>query len=98
MPTPSTEDTTVVATDIASIKAAAQQAYEQQVAKALTKKYTTMAENKSILDAFVAADTKRVADFEAALNAATTPAQMLEAIEKFNFPRPVLSYKYDLRS
>lgn len=90
-------DNTVVATDIASIKLAAQNAYAQSVAKSLTKKYTVMAENQSLIDAFTAAHTKRVADFESALEAATTPAQMLEAIEKFNFPRPEMGYKYDLR-
>jgi hypothetical protein len=96
MPDQNTTDT-VVPTDIGSIKAAAQNAYAQSVARALTKKYTTMASNQSVIDAFVAAHNKRVADFEAALASATTPAQMLEAIETFNFPAPQLGYKYDLR-
>lgn len=97
MPDTNTVDTPV-ATDITSIKAAAQAAYTQSVAKALTKKYTVMAENQSLIDAFVAAHNKRVSDFETAVNAATTPSQVLEAIEKFNFPRPEMTYKYELRS
>ena len=72
--------------DINAIQATAQQQYADGVTKELTKKLKVIALRQSQIDAFVARWNKRVAEFNAAVAAATTPAQITEVLEAYKFP------------
>lgn len=86
---PDTNTTDAVATpgfNLADVKLAAQAKYQEGVTKELTKKYSVIAKRQSQIDAFVAAWNARVKEFEDAINAATTPAQISEVVNAHKFP------------
>lgn len=78
--------------DMTAVKAAAQAKYEEGVTKELTKKFTVIAKRQSQVDAYVASFNKRIEDFNTAIDAATTPAQIMEVIEAHKFPASSLAF------
>ena len=72
--------------DMTAVQTAAQEGYVADVTKELTKKLKVLAKRQSQIDAFVAGFNKRVADFNAAIAAATTPAQISEVLNAHKFP------------
>lgn len=78
--------------DMTAVKDAAQAGYEADVTKELTKKMKVIAKRQSQVDAFVAAWNEKVKEFNDAINAATTPAQISAVLEAHKFPAKVLHF------
>lgn len=78
--------------NMTEVKAAAQAEYEKDVTKELTKKVKVIAKRQSQIDAYVAGWNKRVSEFNADIDAATTPAQIMEALDAHKFPAKSIAF------
>lgn len=83
---PDNTQTTSVDNSISAIVAEAKGLRDSEVRKELVKKYKVIAKRRGQLAAHSATFDKKVAEFEAAIAAATNPEQQMMAVEGFKFP------------